>query len=393
MKNSTPLYSALFDRFRQDIDYGDLRLLKTLTWMVVALLSCQKINLTCWEPFVSSFAQQAQSYQRRWHRFLNNARVDVAPFYIPLVLKALREWNSPRLYLALDTTMLWNRFCIIHLSVIAAGRAVPLRWVVLEHPSATVAFEKVKPLLDQAEQDLKGFSDITLLADRGFPCESLAQWLLNHNWHWRLRLKSDTVFCTKTGRSREVGTCWPPVGEARCYHQVALWETEIQAGNLVLANPQGVQEPWAVLTDEAPTLETLWDYGLRFRTEELFLDDKSGCFQLESSRLRTAAALERLYLVVALALFYATCLGMTVCQSGLRRQVDPHWQRGLSLLKIGVRWLQGVVHKGRSLLELYPVNLDCSRAFASRKERQDYQEQIEFTRVVDVNRPPKPITV
>ena len=95
MKNSTPLYSALFNLFRQDGDYGDLRLLKTLTWMVVALLSCQKINLTCWEPFVSSFAQQAQSYQRRWHRFLNNTHGDVARFYVPLVLMALRQWNPP----------------------------------------------------------------------------------------------------------------------------------------------------------------------------------------------------------------------------------------------------------------------------------------------------------
>jgi len=37
-----------------------------------------------------------------------------------------------------------------------------------------------------------------------------------------------------------------------------------------------VKEPWAVITDEPPTLQTLWQYALRFRVEELFLDSKSG---------------------------------------------------------------------------------------------------------------------
>ena len=41
---------------------------------------------------------------------------------------------------------------------------------------------------------------------------------------------------------------------------------------------QEVAEPWAVITNETPTLQTLWQYGLRFRVEErtcphlLFLD-------------------------------------------------------------------------------------------------------------------------
>ena len=43
------------------------------------------------------------------------------------------------LHLALDTTMIWNRFCVVVLSVVAHGRAIPLLWQTLEHPSACVA--------------------------------------------------------------------------------------------------------------------------------------------------------------------------------------------------------------------------------------------------------------
>ena len=152
-----------------------------------------------------------------------------------------------------------------------------------------------------------------------------------------------------------------------------------------MANVKGVKEPWAVITDENPSLQTLWQYGLRFRVEELFLDSKSGVFQLESSKIRDRKALERLYLVVALALLFATSQGMAVQLKGLRTQVDPHWKRGISYLKIGIRWLNGVLHKGRNLLT--PVALSPripQLCFASKKAKKQYYDAIWFSRICDV---------
>jgi hypothetical protein len=48
--------------------------------------------------------------------------------------------------------------------------------------------------------------------------------------------------------------------------------------NLVIAQASLAQEAWAVITDEEPSLDTLWQYGKRFCIEELFLDSKSGVF-------------------------------------------------------------------------------------------------------------------
>lgn len=98
------------------------------------------------------------------------------------------------------------------------------------------------------------------------------------------------------------------------------------------------------------------------------MDSKSGAFQLEESRIRSAKALERLYLVVALAILFSTSQGMAVQLTGLRTQVDPHWKRGLSYLKIGLRWLKGVLHKGRALLSPVPLlPQDPQPCFASKK--------------------------
>lgn len=146
-----------------------------------------------------------------------------------------------------------------------------------------------------------------------------------------------------------------------------------------------MKEPWALITDENPSLQPLWQYGLRFRIEELFLDSKSAVFQLEDSKIRHAKALERLYLIVALALLFATCHGMTLQLKGLRTQVDPHWKRGLSYLKIGLRWLKGFLHKDRDLF--VPTTLfsqDVQRCFASQRAKKHYYDAIWFSRIQEI---------
>ncbi len=88
--------------------HWDLRHLQVLSWMVTALVCSQKPSLAAWEPYVHSRAQKAQSYQRRWSRFLNNSRICVRRLYLPLVMAALSQWGKVRLYVALDTSLLWN---------------------------------------------------------------------------------------------------------------------------------------------------------------------------------------------------------------------------------------------------------------------------------------------
>jgi hypothetical protein len=382
MSNSTHLHRQLLDFLRQYSNYCDLRHLKALAWMVSALICSGQLSLPAWEPYVPSRAQKAQSVERRWSRFLSNRRIRVEALYLPLVLLALGGWQNHRLYLALDTTVLWNRYCMIHLSVVCCGRAVPLLWRVLEHGSATVAFAEYQPLLRKARWLLRRHPDVMLLADRGFANHNFMSWLQASGWHYCLRLPCDVLLHGPRRYPVELSYLWPPKGEALFYHNVGLWEAGEHRCNLVLANVKGVKEPWAVITDESPTLKTLWQYALRFRVEELFLDSKSGAFELEDSRINSAEALERLYLVAAVALLYSTTQGLAVQLAGLRQQVDPHWQRGISYLKIGLRWLKGVLNKGRILLTPVPLfPRDPQPCFASKKAQQDYYDQIWFTRI------------
>jgi hypothetical protein len=300
MNTSTPLYLQLLGFFRQYSRVKDWRHLKTLGWMVSALIGSGKLSLSAWEPYVTSQATQAQSFERRWRRFLTNGSINVERIYIPLVMAALSQWKHQRLSLAIDTTVLWDKYCMIHVSVVCCGRAIPLLWDVIEHDSATVAFGDYEKLLRKARWLLRGYCDVMLLADRAFACHDLMAWLKLTTWfgrctaqrHYALRLKCDVLIHGVNRHPIEVGKLYPPMNQAKLLTNVGLWADAMHRANLVLATVKGAKDSWAVITDEVPSLQTLWNYSSRFCVEELFLDSKSGAFELEDSRLRHTESLK-----------------------------------------------------------------------------------------------------
>ena len=102
------------------------------------------------------------------------------------------------------------------------------------------------------------------------PAHELMGWLQLSHWHYCLRLPGDVLLHGPKRYPTQVSKLWPQLGAAMFYRHVGLWQDRRYRCNLVLATPQGVKEAWAVITDEAPTLQTLWQYALRFRVEELF---------------------------------------------------------------------------------------------------------------------------
>ncbi|MDM7938374.1 MAG: hypothetical protein QUV06_13080 [Cyanobium sp. CZS 48M] len=84
-----------------------------------------------------------------------------------------------------------------------------------------------------------------------------------------------------------------------------------------------MEEPWYLVSNADPALDLVWTYGQRFCCEQLFRDQKSGIFQLESSGLRDPARIDRLLLVVAIAVLDSSLQGFAVSLSGQRRQKPP----------------------------------------------------------------------
>jgi hypothetical protein len=77
-----------------------------------------------------------------------------------------------------------------------------------------------------------------------------------------------------------------------------------------MVHEAGHPEPWIIALSEAPTVHHAFDYGLRWGIEAMFSDFKTRGFGLEDSHLRRPERLDRLILVMALALFWAVSTGM-----------------------------------------------------------------------------------
>jgi len=350
MESTPQLYDTIIQVLRQYAPCRDVRHLKTLAWMMVGVILSGQIHLSAWTVYVRSRARYAASVIRRFRRWLANDRVDVAALYNPLIQQALADWGPHRLYVALDTSMIWNTYCLIRFSLIYRGRAIPLAWKVVVHSSATIAYEVYAPLLDQLAALLKPHPGaIVLLADRGFADTALMAHLRRLGWHWRLRIKSSFWIYRPGHPACKVERLFVAPGQAQGWSGVRVTREQFGPVYLAIGQPCGQTERWVLLSDEPVTAETFAEYGLRFDIEENFLDDKSNGFHLESSRLRSAPALERICLVLALTTLFLVAQGTQVVAQGHRRWVDPHWFRGESYLKIGWRWVKQALSTGQTL--------------------------------------------
>jgi hypothetical protein len=389
------LHAELIAFLRQHCPVADQRHLVLLGWMVTGLLLSQTVCLDQWKRSIPLGRCLAASWQRRCRRWLSNGRIDVQGLYGPLVLWAIQHWQKPgqALHLALDTTMLWNRFCVVVLSVVCHGRAIPLLWQTLEHPSASVSAEVVIALLQRADRLLMGFSAITVLADRAFPSAELLGWFEDRSrWHYVMRLRADTwIRGTTAPMGCEVRRLRLPRGHCRGFRSVGLWDGGQQA-HLVLARPVGITaaEPWYLVSDLEPSLDLVWAYEQRFCCEQLFRDQKAGIFQLERSGLRCPERIDRLLLVVAIAVLLSSLQGYAVSLACERRRVDPHWKRGLSFARIGLLWLQqSVVNAGRALLAWTPIPLQALEACVPSRALKRRQKRPWFSRI-ELPRMPQP---
>ena len=380
MENTPYLYDTLVQVLRQHRNWIDLRHLKTLAWMMVGLIHSGSISLGAWTPFVISRAQYSQSTVRRFRRWLDNDTIEVHALYGPLIQQALVGWINTTLYVALDTSMLWDTYCMVRLSVIYRGRAVPLVWMVMEHGSATVAYEVYKALLDRAATLMPFACRVVLLADRGFADTKLMRHLKQMGWHFRIRIKENFWIDHRGQRRFQVRDISLAPGHARCWHRVRVTGQHFGPVHLAVARPSGSNDYWYVVSDEPTEVKTLQEYGFRFDIEENFLDDKSNGFQLESSLIRSAKALERLCLVLAMTTLYLVSQGTSVVKRGNRRLVDPHWSRGTSYLKIGWKWVSYALSRGYELLTSVYLSSECDPepAIASKKQEQRRQDRFAF---------------
>jgi len=252
---------------------------------------------------------ERQDMREQWlRRLLKNPLLVSSTLLEPWARHALDEAsrNGQTVVLSLDQTDLGDRFAVLMLGVVVGDRALPLAWTVEAGP-ANIGFASQQVVLERVRGWLPDGAKVLVLADRFYPSAALFEWLHRQGWHYRLRLKGNLSVDPGFGDIVTTGELAAGFTE-RFLADVRLFASGVPT-NLGILHEAGHPEPWIIAMDCAPNRAAVRDYGRRWGIEPLFSDFKSRGFDLEATQLRAPDRLDRLLLLMALAMHWCVRAG------------------------------------------------------------------------------------
>lgn len=334
-----PVLSTLLSPFRRSQQ-------KTCAALIAALCQCAQ---------ASSFAIAGQlacltdvqfgSALTRLYRFLRNPRFDDW-LLTEQMLRLLGARPGP-LLLALDWTCWHDRFSLLTASACVGTRSIPVAasaCSVRNLSRSQNLFEETFLCLCVDRLRAAGVSALWL-CDRGFHRVGWLKLLVEMKQHFVVRLKRDVTVRLPAGphllKSLEVRE-----GGRRDFGFVELRQDGAVRVRLIGVWAKGAKEVWWLATDlENAVSKVVAYYDRRMGIEEQFRDAK-GCrfgLKLRWTRFTRAEFVERIYLLVGVALLLWTSVGRAVeeAQPKVRLRSRSKGER-LSLARIGSYYWQKV---------------------------------------------------
>lgn len=340
-----------------------------LALAVGALLEAQTPN-TVDLANVLPLETERQDMREQWlRRLLKNPLLSSAEVLEPWASQALAATgqHGETIILSMDQTDLGDRFAILMISLGVGDRALPLAWTVEAGP-ANLGFEAQQVLLERVRAWLPAEAEVLLSADRFYSSVELFIWLhAQPGWHYRLRLKGNLN--VDPGFGDIVTTGELAAGQTERYlPNVRLFNHGVPT-NLAIWHEGGHPEPWIIAMNDSPNRATVRDYAGRWGIEPMFSDFKSRGFQLEDTQLRAADRLDRLLVIMALAMYWCVRVGQeearhhpTPLEKKTQEQTDPdHWtfkklaRSAVSWFKRGLRTLERRLQMQQPLPSFYRV--------------------------------------
>jgi hypothetical protein len=367
MSSNDALYTRLFVKLREFHSDQHLRRIANWAWIVVGLIQSHSVHLSEIAQHIPSEAE-APGRIAQVRRWLANQFIQVADFYRPLITQAIQTWQGKNVFLILDgCSVNHERLQFFRLSLSHCYRALPLAWLVVAS-AGLIQVEACAALFEQVVRILPVVASVTFLADRGFRDTDWAEKCLELNWNYLIRVANNTYVVLDDGRQLSIQqfAAHVPRGRCRYFTQVRLTQAKEFPCNLMITwttprKPGEKAELCAVITNLRPCHLHLKWYLKRMHVEESFRDDKSGSFDLEATKLRDPERLNHLLLAVAVATLWIYEIGEQVLHNGERSEIDPGYQRQLSVFQIGRRKLQRAFNCGKTLLfnlQLRPFRLE-----------------------------------
>jgi len=285
---------------------------KGLADLAASMLACRSVNTSELLAVLPRATRDAASRFRYIHRWLKNPLIDplaVMGGFIPEIA-ALAGANGQTVVLMMDQSKISDGFECLMVSLCVGERAIPVAWTVRQ-VKGNLGFSVQQPLLEAVFGMLPKACDVLLAADRFYGTSALIGWCQRHGWHYRIRLKGNLILDHEGGQIT--------TGEAAAARMTSLLdakfnETEVTT-HIGILHEAGHPEPWIVAMDSTPTKGRVLDYGMRWGIEPMFSDFKSRGFGITETHLQHADRIERLILILAVALFWAVSTGRATAET------------------------------------------------------------------------------
>jgi Transposase DDE domain len=283
---------------------------RKLSLAVAAMLEAQTPN-TVELSNLLPLDTERQDMREQWlRRLLTSPALCCEEVMTPFAEDSLQQAmsNGQTILLSMDQTDLGDRMAILMLTIRIGGRALPLIWTA-EEGSANIGFARQKHLLEQVLAWIPKGAEVMLLADRFYPSADLFRWLDGHDWQYRLRLKGNLLADPGLGDKTTTGELLLPGMTERYLPDVRLFGKDPVMTSIGILHEAGHDEAWIIAMDCPPTRAAVLDYGSRWAIEPTFSDFKSRGFELEDSQLIHAGRVEKLILIMALAMHWCVRIG------------------------------------------------------------------------------------
>jgi len=293
---------------------------KGLADLAASMLGCRSVNTSELLSVLPRQTKDAESKYRYINRWLKNPLikpVEVMGGFIPEIA-ALAGADGKTIVLIMDQTKISDGFECLMISLRVGERAIPVVWTVKETRGA-VGFDAQEPLLDAAFAMTPEGASVLLAADRFYGGAALVAWCRKRGWKWRIRLKGNLILRHEgdkitTGEAAKAGMA--------ALHDAEFNETGVST-HIGILHEEGHKEPWIVAMDEPPNKGRVLDYGMRWAIEPMFSDCKSRGFDVTQTQIKHPDRIERLLLVIAVALYWAVSTGMAAPQNATKSKKKP----------------------------------------------------------------------
>lgn len=279
-----------------------------LALLIATALQVRSVNLN---ELAAALPRAAERLDMRYQwisRVLGNELIDVTDVMAPFAREVLARSASggQTVIVMIDQSKVNDAHQMLMVSLRVGGRALPLAWRVKKTQGA-MGFGEQKRVLETVAELLPKEAAVMLMGDRFYGSPALIEWLRSQGWGWRLRCKQDLLVFGQDGGETTLGECFSR-GE-HLLTDIDLTEKRART-NIAMLHEEGHAEPWIIALSEPPTVWRAHDYGLRWGIEAMFSDYKTRGFNLEDSQIERTDRLDRLVLVLSLALYWAVSTGM-----------------------------------------------------------------------------------